>query len=107
MSEIEKVIEKERPKEQEKEITPSDPLLEYFKNADETLNDNFILEKEKNEADLKNFKKQYQIDTLTDEIGQDHIPEILEFCFGGPDDSSLLKFYILILMKTPCFLCNF
>ena len=68
MSEIEKVIEKEKAKEQEKEITPSDPLLEYFKNSDEILSDNFILEKQKNEAELENFKKQYQIDTLTDEI---------------------------------------
>ena len=92
MSEIEKVIEKEKIKEKEKEITPSDPLLEYFKNADEILNDNFILEKEENEAELENFKKQYQIDTLTDEIDQGHIPEILEFYFGGPDDSFLLKF---------------
>ena len=75
MSEIEKVIEKEKTKEQEKEITPSEPLLEYFKNADEILNDNFILEKEKNEAELENFKKQYQIETLTDEIDQGHIPE--------------------------------
>ena len=66
MSEIEKVIEKEKTKEQEKEITPSDPLLEYFKTGDEILNDNFILEKEKSEAELENFKKQYQIDTLTD-----------------------------------------
>ena len=57
MSEIEKVIEKEKTKEQEKEITPSDPLLEYFKNADEILNDNFMLEKEKNEPELENFKK--------------------------------------------------
>ena len=81
MSEIEKVIEKEKTKEQENEITPSDPLLEYFKNADEILNDNFILEKEKNEAELENFKKQYQIDTLTDKIDQGRIPEILEFYF--------------------------
>ena len=70
MSEIEKVIEKEKTKEQEKEITPSDPLLEYFKNADEILSNNFIVKKEKNEAELENFKKQYQIDTLTDEIGR-------------------------------------
>ena len=91
MSEIENVIEKEKPKEQEKEITPSDPLLEYFKNADEILNDNFIPEKEKNEAELENFKKQYQIDTLTDEIDQGHIPAILEFYFGDPDDSFFAK----------------
>ena len=91
MSEIEKVIEKEKTKEQEKEITPSDPLLEYFKNADEILNDNFILEKEKNQAELENFKKQYQIDMLTDEIDQGHIPEILEFYFGGPDNSFFAK----------------
>ena len=87
MSEIGKVIEQEKTKEQEKEITPSDPLLEYFKNTDKILNDNFILENEKNEADLENFKKQYQIDMLTDEIDQGHVPEILEFYFGGPDDS--------------------
>ena len=91
MSEIEKVIEKEKIKEQEKEITLSDPLLEYFKNADEILNDNFILEKEKNEAELENFKKQYQIDTLTDEIDQGRIPEILEFYFDRPDDSFLTR----------------
>ena len=65
MSETEKVIEKEKTKEQEKKITPSDPLLEYFKNADEILNENFVLEKEKNEAELENLKNQYQIDTLT------------------------------------------
>ena len=91
MREKEKVIEKEKTKEQEKEITPSDPLLEYFKNADGILYDNFILEKEKNEAELENFKKQYQIDTLTDEIDQGHIPEILEFYFGGPDDFFFAK----------------
>ena len=91
ISEIEKVIEKEKTKEQEKEIRPSDPLLEYFRNADEVLRDNFILEKEKNEAVLENFKKQYQIDTLTDEIDQGHIPEILEFYFGGPDDFFFAK----------------
>ena len=87
MSEIEGVVEKEKAKEQEKEITLSDPLLEYFKNADEILSNNFILEKEKNEAELENFKKQYQIYTLTDEIDQGHVPEILESYFGGPDDS--------------------
>ena len=107
MSKIEKVIEKEKTKEQEKEITPSDPLLEYLKNADEILSDNFILGKEKNEGELESFKKEYKIDTLTDEIDQGHIPEILEFNFGGPDDSFFAKFLDLNLMKTPCFLCNF
>ena len=57
MNDIEKVIEKEKTKEQEKEITPSEPLLEYFKNTDEILSDNFILEKEKNEGELENFFK--------------------------------------------------
>ena len=80
-------LKKKNTKEQETEITPSDPLLEYFKNADQILNDGFILQKEKDAADLENFKKQYQIDTLTDEIDQGRIPEILEFYFGGPDDS--------------------
>ena len=55
MREIKKVVEKEKIKEQEKDIIPSDPLLEYFKNAGEILNDNFILEKEKNKAGLENF----------------------------------------------------
>ena len=87
MSEIEKVFEKEKIKEKEKEITPSDPLLEYFQNVDEILNDNFILEKEKDEAELENFKKQYEIDTLTDQIDQGDVPEIFNFYFGGPDDS--------------------
>ena len=91
MSEIEKVIEKEKTKEQEKELTPSDPFLEYFRNADEILSDNFILEKEKNDAELENLKKQYQIDALADEIDQGHIQEILEFYFGGPDDSFFAK----------------
>ena len=91
MNEIEKVTEKEKTEEREKEITHSGPLLEYFKNADEILNDNFILEKEKNEAELENFKKQYQIDKLTDEIDQGRIPEILDFYFGGPDDSFFAK----------------
>ena len=94
MSEIEKVIEKEKTKEQENEITPSDPLLEYFKNADEILNDNFILEKEKNEAELENFKKQYQIDTLTDKIDQGRIPEILEFYF------IFFLLFILVVLTT-------
>ena len=85
MSEIERVVEKEKTKETE--ITPSEPLLEYFKNADQILNDDFILQNEKDAADLENFKKQYQIDTLTDEIDQGRIPEILEFYFGGSDDS--------------------
>ena len=90
MCKIENVIEK-KTKEQEKEITPSDPLLEYFKNVDEILSNNFILEKEKNEAELENFKKEYQIDTLTDEIDQGNIPQILEFYSGDPDDSFFAK----------------
>ena len=66
-------------------------MLEYFNRADEILNDNFILEKQKNEAELENFKKEYQIDTLTDEIDQGLLPEILEFYFGGPDASFLTR----------------
>ena len=69
-------------------------MLEYFKSADEILNDNFISEKEKNEAELENVKKQFQIDTLTEEIDQGHVPEILEFYFGGPDDSFFTKLSI-------------
>ena len=47
--------------------------------------------KKKDAADLENFKKQYQIDTLTDEIDQGRIPQILEFYFGGPNDSFFTK----------------
>ena len=56
MSEIEKLVEKEKIKEQEKEVIPSDPLLEYFKNAGEILNDNFKLKKEKMKLSLKFLK---------------------------------------------------
>ena len=40
---------------------------------------------------LSLVKKQYQIDMLTDEIDQGCIPEILEFYFGGPNDSFFAK----------------
>ena len=55
MSEFERVVEKEKVKEEIEQITPSDPSLEYFNNVDQILNSNFILQKEKDEHDLKKF----------------------------------------------------
>ena len=57
ISEIERIVEKEKTNEEQKEITPSDPLLEYFKNADKILTPELVLEKEKKNADLEDFKK--------------------------------------------------
>ena len=92
MREVEKVVEKEKIKEQEKEITASDPLLEYFKNAYKILNDNFILEKEKHEAGLENFKKQYKIDTLTDETDKDKYQKFKNFILVDLTTLFLLEF---------------
>ena len=91
MSESERVVEKAKHKEVVEQITPSDPLLEYFKNADETLKTDFILQKEKDKADLEDFKKEYQIDSLTDQIDQRKVQEILEFYFGGKNNFFLKK----------------
>ena len=82
MSESERVVEKAKHKELVEQITPSDPLLEYFKNADKTLQTDIILQKEKDKAGLEDFKKEYQIDILTDQIDQRKVQEILEFYFG-------------------------
>ena len=50
-----------------------------------------MLEKEKNNTELENFKKQYNIDTLTDQIDQAKVPKIFDFYFGGPDNSFFAK----------------
>ena len=79
MSEIERVVEKAKHKEEVEQIIPSDPLLEYFQKADEILKTDFVLQKDREKAVLEDFRKEYQIDTLTDQIDQGQIPEILEF----------------------------
>ena len=65
--------------------------MEYFNNEDKILNTSFILQKEKNEAELENFKREYKIDTLIDKIDQGRVPEILEFYFGGDNQKNLNK----------------
>ena len=50
-----------------------------------------MLEKEKNNTELENFKKQYNIDTLTDQTDQGKVPKIFDFYFGGPDNSFFAK----------------
>ena len=54
MSKIEKVVEKEKIDEEQKEISPSDDLLEYFKNADQILSTDF--EKRKKKKTMPNLK---------------------------------------------------
>ena len=62
------VVEKAKHEEEVKKITSADPLLEYFNRADEILRPDFIWQKEQEKEELENFKKEYQIDTLTDQI---------------------------------------
>ena len=66
MNEIECVVEKPKHKEEVEQIIPSDPLLAYFGKTDEILKTDFVLQKEKEKGDIENFKKQYQVDTLTE-----------------------------------------
>ena len=66
-------------------------MLEYFNNTDKILSTYFVLEKEKNDAKLENFKKEYSIDTLTDEIVQGRVPEISDFDFGGQSEAFFRK----------------
>ena len=87
MSEIEKVIEKK--KTENEQIIPDDPLLEYFNKADKILDINYQLQKEKEEAELENFKKEYNLDKLADELDQGFVPDILEFYFGGENKNFL------------------
>ena len=89
MFEIEKIIEKK--KTDNEQIIPDDPLLEYFNKAGKVLDINHQLQKEKEEAGLENFKKEYNLDKLADELDQGFIPDILEFYFGGENKNFLKK----------------
>ena len=40
---------------------------------------------------MENFKKEYKIDTLTDQIDQGQVPKILEFYFGGENKKCFRK----------------
>ena len=88
MSDIERVIEKE--KTENEQIIPDDSLLEYFNKADQVLEIDYQLKKEQEEAELENFKKEYNLDKLADELDQDFVPDILEFYFGS-DNQNVFK----------------
>ena len=95
MSEIEKVLEKE--KTESEQVIPDDPLLEYFNNADKVLEVNYQLQKEKEELELENFKREYNLDKLADELDRGVVPDILEFYFGGDNE----KFFKAIIQFSP------
>ena len=68
-----------------------DPLLEYFDKVAEVLDFEFELEKAKNESELEQFKKYYNLDKLVKEIDSGKVPEQLEFYFGGNNENFFTK----------------
>ena len=92
MSEIERVIEKAKHEEEVEQINPADLLLEYFQKADEILMNDFVWQKEQEKSETEAVKKEYQVDTLTDQIDRgQQVPETLEFYFRGENKNFLQK----------------
>ena len=89
MSEIERVIEKE--KEGSEVVVPDDPLFEYFKGINDVLDENYRLQKENDQLELERFNREHGLDKLADEIdaGIDSgdVAESLEFFFGGVNEN--------------------
>ena len=85
MSKIKRVIEKE--KKEREEVIPDDPLLEYFDKATDVLDLYYQLQKEQDERELEQFKRDYNLDKLVDEIDNGQVPEQLEFYFGGENEN--------------------
>ena len=83
MSEIEYAVEKANHKVEVENITPADPFLEYFNKADKILKPDFVWQKENEKTEIENFKKEYEIDMLTDQVDKGQISETLEFYFSG------------------------
>ena len=85
MSEIERVIEKE--KEENEVDVPDNPLLEYFKRINDVLEENCRLQKGNDQLELERFNREHGLDKLADEfdacIDSGDVPESLEFYFGG------------------------
>ena len=54
-----------------------DPILEYFDKAAEALDFKFELEKVKKESELQEFKRDFNLDKLVDEIDSGRVPEQL------------------------------
>ena len=82
-------------------------MLEYFNRADEILKTDFFWQKEQEKEELEAFKKEYQIDTLTDQIDSGEIPEILEFYFGGENKKFLEKIRDLKPKQETAFFIDF
>ena len=95
MSEIEKVIEKN--KEETEGIIANDPILEYFDKATNFLDYENILEKENKESKLEAFKKECNLVKLVDEIDSGNVSEQLEFYFGGDNTN----FFMNLLSLNP------
>ena len=85
------LLKKAKHEEELEKINLSDPLLKYFNRADEILKTDLVWQKEQEKKELENFKKEYQIDMLTDQIDSDRVTEILEFYFGGENKNFLEK----------------
>ena len=85
MSEIERVIEKE--KKEREDIIPDDPLLEYF----DVLDLNYQLQKGQDERELEKIKRSYNLDKSVDEIDNVQVPEQLEIYFGGKNENFLAQ----------------
>ena len=97
MSEIGRVIEKE--KTEREEVIPDDPLLEYFDKATDILDFNYELQKEQGVREFEQFKRDYNLDKLVDKINNGKIPEQLEFYFGGENENLFAQ--LLSLSPTP------
>ena len=89
ISEIERVIEKE--KEESAEVDPDDPLSEYFKGINDDLDENYRRQKENDQLELERFNREHGLDKLVDEldagIDSGDVPESLEFYFGGQNEN--------------------
>ena len=95
MSEIERVVEKAKHKEEVEQINLADPLLEYFQRTDDILKTDFVWQKEQEKSEIEIFKKEYQVDALTDRMDQGQVAKIIEFYFGGENKNFLEKIHSL------------
>ena len=77
-------------------MIPDDPILDK---TTEVLDLNYQLQKEQDERELEQFKAEYHLDKLTDEIDNGQVPEQLELYFGGDNENLFRQF--LSLSPTP------
>ena len=80
-------------------MIPDNPLLDYFNQANDFLNINYQLQEEQDERDLEQFKRDYNLDRLADELDTGQVPDQLEFYFGGQNESFFSR--LLSLAPTP------